>query len=666
MSATDEPAREGELLWQPEAGQIAATQMAHFIDWLRQTRGLEFGDYAALWRWSVEDVEGFWGAVWEYFEIDSTTPYREVLSSREMLQAQWFAGCQVNYAEHVLRHEVEAGPGEPALLHGTESRPLEGISWLELGAQVRQVATRLRELGIQPGERVVSFMPNVPETVIAMLACVAIGAVWSAASPEFGSRTVMDRFAQIEPTLLFAADGYEFAGRVFNRTDEVKRIVGSLPSLRQVIWLPRLESASVPDPGWLPWSSLVAGEPVERDSFQYTRGDWNHPLWIVFSSGTTGLPKAIVHGHAGMLAEHLKLVRLHLNLRPGARLFFYTTTGWMMWNVVVAALLAGATAVLYDGSPTHPTPDSLWRIAAEAKATHMGASPAFLAAMKSAGIRPRDRFDLASIELITVSGSPCTPELFAWIYSAVKRDVWVASQSGGTEICSAFVGGVPTVPVYAGEIQARMLGMDVHAWDESGEELTDAIGELVVTSPFPSMPLYFWSDPAGQRYREAYFQSFAGVWRHGDFIKINSHGGSYIYGRSDSTLNRHGVRIGTAEIYRTLEQVREVSDSLIVCCERPDGSFFMPLFVQLQPGSRLDDGLRDRIRDRLRRDGSPRHVPDRIEQVEAIPYTLTGKKMEIPVRRILMGVPPERAASRDAMANPQALDFFVRYRLSTG
>jgi acetoacetyl-CoA synthetase len=351
-----------------------------------------------------------------------------------------------------------------------------------------------------------------------------------------------------------------------------------------------------------------------------------------------------------------------LNLRPGARLFFHTTTGWMMWNVVVSSLLAGATAVLYDGSPTYPSADLLWQIASEAKVTHMGASPAFLAAMQSAGLRPAQHHDLSRLEMVTVSGSPCTPELFEWIYSSVKGDLSVASQSGGTEICSAFVGAVPILAVFAGEIQARMLGMDVRAWSDEGQDLVDEVGELVVTQPFPSMPLYFWNDPANQRYLDSYFRSFDGVWRHGDFVKINRRGGCFVYGRSDSTLNRHGVRIGTAEIYRAVENITQVTDSLIVCCELADGSFFMPLFVQLQPGVGLDDELREAIRQRLRRDGSPRHVPDRIERVEAIPYTLTGKKMEIPVRRILMGIPPERAASRDAMTNPASLDSFAQFR----
>jgi acetoacetyl-CoA synthetase len=410
------------------------------------------------------------------------------------------------------------------------------------------------------------------------------------------------------------------------------------------------------------WQSLMSGEEVARAGFEFTRVPWNHPLWVLFSSGTTGLPKAIVHGHAGMLIEHLKVVRLHFDLRPGSRLFFYTTTGWMMWNVVVAALLAGATAVLYDGSPVHSAPDLLWRLAAEVRATHMGASPTFLTAQQTGGIRPIDRYDLNALRMITLSGSPCSPELFAWILDAVKADVWIASQSGGTEICSAFVGAVPTLPVYAGEIQARMLGMDVRACSEDGRELVGQVGELVVRRPFPSMPVQFWNDPGRERYLATYFRSFPGIWCHGDFIKINERGGCYVYGRSDSTLNRHGVRIGTAEIYRIVEQVPGVADSLVVHCERAGGSHFMPLFIRLTPGVSLDERLISAIRERLRRDGSPRHVPDAIHAVQAIPYTLTGKKMEIPVRRILEGQPIDTVASRDAMANPEALEEIARYR----
>ncbi len=505
-------------------------------------------------------------------------------------------------------------------------------------------------------------MPNIPETLIAMLAATAIGAVWASAAPEFGARTVIDRFAQIEPTLLFAADGYRFAGKDFDRADEIRTILAELPSVERVVWLPYLDPASrAPFANALAWSELMDRPAVAPNAFAYERVAHDHPLWVLFSSGTTGLPKPIVHGHVGILLEHLKSTGLGQNLGPHTRMFFYTTTGWMMFNALVSALLQGSSVVLYDGHPAHPTPALLWQLAADAGATSFGASPTFVQIMQKIGLVPRERFDLSRLQSVLLTGSPVTPESTAWFYESVKDDLWVTSPSGGTELCAGLVGGCPLLPVYAGEIQTRLLGMDVHAWNANGEDVIGEVGELVVTSPAPSMPLRFMNDPGGARYRETYFEHFPGVWRHGDFIKINERGGCYIYGRSDSTLNRHGVRIGSAEIYRAVEQLDEVADSLIVCLELPGGAFYMPLFVRLADGSALDDALRARIVAKLRADCSPRHVPDEIHGVDAIPYTLTGKKMEIPVRRILAGTPPEKAASREAMMQPSALDWYVDF-----
>jgi len=666
---------EGTLLWSPTIQRASDSGLAHYLEWLSgQDAGLRFDDYNALWRWSVSRPAEFWGSLWKYFDVQSSAKYVSVLSGG-MMDAKWFEGCRLNYAEHLLRHESRALPQELALLHTSEAGHVTGMTWGEFGAQVRRLAVALQELGVRPGDRIVAILPNVPQTVIAMVACVAVGAVWSTASPEFGAQTVIDRFRQIEPVMMIAVDGYVFGGRTFGRAEEIRQIASSLPTLRHVVCLEKLAkqgagglssmcdtAGAAGSPKWLRWEALMDRPSLAASQFQFVRVTWNHPLWILFSSGTTGLPKAIVHGHAGMLLEHLKLLHLHMDLRPGARLFFYTTTGWMMWNVAVAALLSGATVVLYDGSPTHGTADRLWRIAAEGQVTHMGASPTFLQSQKAAGIHPCEDLDLHALEMITVSGSPCSPEHFSWIQESVKPDVWIASQSGGTEICSAFVGAVPTLPVYAGEIQARMLGMDVHSWSDTGAELLDEIGELVVTRPFPSMPLYFWNDVDRKRYTDSYFRYFSEVWRHGDYIKINGRGGCYIYGRSDSTLNRHGVRIGTAEVYRLVEKVPGVVDSLVVCSEVRSGTLQMLLFVVLSPGRSLDATLREVIELRLRQEGSPRHVPDVIAQVEAIPYTLTGKKMEVPVRRLLEGTPIDSAASRDAMANPDALDGFLRYR----
>lgn len=657
---------EGELLWTPRPEFAETSNVAQFLRWLRRERGLDFADYDALWRWSVTEIEAFWAAIWDYFEVQSSTPYRAVISERRMLGARWFEGSQLNYAEHLLRHEAEA-PERIALHHLSELRPLARMTLAELGTQVRTLAAAMRELGIGPGDRVVSYMPNVAETAVAMMATIAIGAVWSSAAPEFGVQTVVDRFAQIEPKLLFAADGYRFGGKDFSRSVEVQGIAAALPSLQTVVWLPYLDERAVaPVANARDWRTLFDRAPVSRSDFRYERVPFDHPLWVLFSSGTTGLPKAIVHSHVGALVEHLKLTHFHFGLGPDSAMFFYSTTGWVMWNLVLSSLLTGGAAVLYDGSPAHPQPDLLWKLAADTGTTFFGASPTFIQMMEKAGLKPGERFDLSKLEAIMVGGSPSTPETFSWLYDCVKRDLWVTSQSGGTEIASGFVGASPTLPVHAGEIQRRMLGMDVHAWSDDGREVVDEVGELVVTSPFPSAPLYFWNDADGRRYREAYFDVFHGpdgedAWRHGDFIKINARGGCYIYGRSDSTLNRYGVRIGTAEIYRAVEQVDGIADSLIVCCERPGGAFYMPLFVRLKDGAVLDDALRRAINERLRHDCSPRHVPDEIHAMPQIPYTLTGKKMEVPVRKLLMGWPLEKAASRDAMMNPAAIDAFVRF-----
>jgi acetoacetyl-CoA synthetase len=655
---------EGELLWMPQPDFVQRSNISAFIGWLNDSGRVRVTDYEQLRRWSVTQIEDFWAAIWDYFGVESVTPYKQVLDQRIMPGARWFEGSRVNYAEHLLRHARIAEEGAPAFVHKSETRPLGVTTWRQLARAVRIAASALRDLGVGPGDRVVSYMPNVPETAIAMMATVAIGAVWSSAAPEFGEKTVIDRFAQIEPKLIFVADGYRFGGKDFNRGDVVRRILAALPTVEHVVWLRYLnEAAPAPDdiPAMITWEGFMAGNDPGEHNFEFEHVEHDHPIWIVFSSGTTGLPKAIVHSHVGVLVEHLKLMHFHLDLKPGSKMFFYSTTGWMMWNLLMAALLTGSAAVLYDGSPSYPEPDSLWAIAEETGATFFGASPTYIQMIEKAGLVPGHKFDLSNLESVLVAGAPSTPETFQWCYRNVSDDLWVTSQSGGTEICSGFVGASPTLPVYAGEIQTRILGMDVHAWNDDGAEVLDEVAELVVTNPFPSMPIRFWNDDGGKRYRESYFETFPGVWRHGDFLKINSRGGCYIYGRSDSTLNRYGVRIGTAEIYRAVEQEPEVADSLIVCCELPGGNFFMPLFVKLKPGMSLTDEVRARINNRLRRDCSPRHVPDKAYAVADIPYTLTGKKMEVPVRKILMGWPVDKAASRDAMSNPASIDFFIEF-----
>ncbi|WP_374679794.1 acetoacetate--CoA ligase [Hydrocarboniphaga effusa] len=654
---------EGELLWTPRPEYAAASNVAQYMDWLRRERGLRFADYHDLQRWSVTDIEGFWSSIWTYFDVQSETPYTSVIDRKVMPGARWFEGSRVNYAEHLLRHEGDGtrSANRTVFHHLSETRELAQMSWGELGNQVRVLATQLRAMGIQPGDRIVSYMPNIPETAIAMMATVAIGAVWSSAAPEFGVKTVIERFSQIEPKLLFVADGYRFGGKDFSREQEAQEIVSRLPTLKHVVWLPYLHAEAKRPPKARLWSELLDQPAIPREAFQYERVPCDHPIWVVFSSGTTGLPKAIVHSHVGVLVEHLKLMHFHINLKPESVMFFYTTTGWMMWNLVIATLLTGSASVLYDGSATHPSPDRLWRLADVTRCTSFGASPTLVQIMDKEGLRPGREHDLSALEGILVAGSSATPEVFEWLYRHVKRDLWVTSQSGGTEICSGFVGATPTLPVYAGEIQARMLGMDVQAWNEEGRRVVDEVGELMLGTPSPSMPLYFWNDRSGARYLEAYFERHRHVWRHGDYIKFNERGGCYIYGRSDSSLNRYGVRIGTAEIYRCVEQLPEIVDSLIVCLELAGGRFFMPMFVELRTGCELDEPLRERIGELLRRQCSPRHVPDQIYQVEGVPYTLTGKKMELPVRKILMGTPIDKAMSRDAMMNPSTLDWYLDF-----
>lgn len=656
---------EGTLLWTPDAARIEDAPVERFRRWVNAHRGLDLADYDALWQWSVSDLEAFWSAVWDYFGIRSTTPYRQVLDRRVMPGARWFEGSQVNYAEHLLRHERVA-PDAPALLHASELRPLAATSWRELGRQVRRLAAQLRRLGVRPGDHVAAYLPNIPETAIAMMASVAVGAVWSAASPEFGANAVIDRLQQVRPKVLFAVDGYRFGGRDFDRRDEVRRICDGLGCVERLIGVSYLRPQQRFDvASALSWTDLLADPDTDDEAFEFERVGFDHPLWVLFTSGTTGLPKATVHSHVGVLLEHYKLTGFHVGIEAGTRALYHSTTGWMMWNVLIATLLHGGTAVLYDGSPIAPDPAVLWRLAEQTRAEVFGVSPAYVQILQRRDYQPQAHFELDALRTVLLTGAPSMPETFTWFYQAVKRDLWVTSQSGGTEAVSAFIAATPTKPVRAGEMQVRALGMDVHVWDDDGRERVDEVGELVLTAPFPSMPLRLLDDPDGQRYREAYFQTYlrpGGVWHHGDYMKLTAGGGCYIYGRSDAMLNRYGVCIGTAEIYRSVERVEAVVDSLVVCCEMAGGRIFIPMFLKLAPGVVLDRALRERIALQLRTDCSPRHVPDQMYVVDDIPYTLTGKKMEVPVRNLLMGGALHQVASRDAMMNPAAIDWFVRFR----
>jgi acetoacetyl-CoA synthetase len=654
---------EGDLCWTPSAASVEGARMADFVRWLELERGLQFDEYEGLWRWSVTNTAEFWSALWSYFDILSDKPFEAVMTSADMISTAWFPGVTVNYAEHMLRHEANAAPDEVAIHHSSEIRPFATMTWAELGNASRRVATKMRVLGIRPGDRVVSYMPNVPETAIAMLAATAIGAVWSTVSPEFGVKTVVDRFSQIEPKLLFAADGYSFGGKLFDRRAEVVAIAKQLPSLEKIVWLPYLglECPEVPEYENMHWDDLLATSAPAREQFSYERVHSQHPLWVLFSSGTTGPPKAIAHSHVGMVLDQTKQMLLHFDLKPGEALFFYTTTGWMMWNSVLSALLAGASAVLYDGSPTWPAPDALWTLAEKTPVTMFGVSPTLVSLMNEANMHPGLTHNLLHLRKVLVGGAPSTPATFEWLYNNVKSDLWVMNTSGGTDLCGGLVGSVPSRPVRAAEIQGRLLGIAVEAWDDAGKPVIGEVGELVITRPFPSQPLFFWGDAKKQRLRETYFSTYPGVWRHGDFIKVNQDGGCYIYGRADATLNRFGIRIGTSEIYTVLSRIERVVDSAIVCCETADGGFFMPLFVELCVGDTLDDLLVGEIKSRLRQEASPRHVPDIVLQVPKVPYTLTGKKMEVPLRKLIMGMSASLVASPDAMVDSTALDWFEEF-----
>ena len=646
----------GELLWEPSTELVDRSRLNEFMRWLTRERGLAFDGYQELWQWSVDDLDGCWSAVWEFFDVQADGDPTPVLASRGMPGAQWFPNTSLNYAEHVFAGKRDE---EVAILHASELRDLGELRWGELREQVAATAAGLRALGVGRGDRVVAYMPNIPEAIVAFLATASIGAVWSSCSPDFGPASVVDRFAQIEPKVLFAVDGYRYGGKDFDRREVVARLQEAMPTLERTVVLPYLD----PDPDLAPLRDATRWEDLLRDGegaeLRFERVPFDHPLWVLYSSGTTGLPKAIVQGQGGILLEHLKKLNLHVDAHPGDRLFWFTTTGWMMWNFIVSGLLTEAAIVLYDGNPGHPDLNTLWDLAEQAGVTMFGTSAAYIAACMKAGVEPGGGRDLSALKAVGSTGSPLPPEGFDWIYEHVGRDTWLFSTSGGTDLCTAFVGGVATLPVYRGEIQARALGAAVEAWDEEGEPVVEEVGELVVTEPMPSMPLYLWGDEDGSRYRESYFEMFPGTWRHGDWLELTRRGTAVIYGRSDSTINRGGIRMGTSEIYRAVLGIDEIVDALVVDLPRPGTDGWMPLFVVMRDGAALDEELPREIARRVREQCSPRHVPDEVFQIDEVPRTLSGKVLEVPVKRILMGTPPEKAASRDSLANPRSLDYFV-------
>ena len=650
----------GDLLWTPSPERVERANITRFTRWLKQARGLDFGDYRDLWQWSITETDAFWQAAWDYTGVRSDTTPTAVLAARDMPGAQWFPGATLNYAEHVLRGEK---PGEVALYYQSETTPLTPLLWDDLAPRARVLAAALRDLGVQPGDRVASILPNVPEAVIAMLATTSIGAIWTSVSPDFGWRGVLDRFRQLQPKVLIAAGGYCYGGQEFDRSGELKEIIADLTGrgLEHVIYLP-FKDIPAPNGPVLLWSSILSRPPIDAEGFEFHKGPFEMPLWILFSSGTTGLPKAITHSHGGMLLEQLKLQQLNMDLSPGDVLFFFTTTGWMMWNFLVSALLHGVRPLLYDGNPNYPAPDVLWKMASEAKATLFGASPAYVDTQARRGIVPKDRYDLSALKTVMLAGSPVSAEVYAWFYRNVKRDLYIHCGSGGTDVCTGFTGGPPTLPTHAGEHTHRNLGVAAFAFDSHGNPLVGEVGEMVITKPMPSMPVKFWGDDdTMSKYKASYFDMYPGIWRQGDFFMVTDRGSTLVLGRSDATLNRYGVRIGTAEIYAVLEGIPEVQDAIVVNLDLPGGKFFMPMFVQLAEGVTLDERIEGEIRTRLRKEYTPRHVPDKIIAVPQIPVTLTGKKLEVPVRKILLGIPVEQAANPSAMANPTSLDAFLEY-----
>jgi acetoacetyl-CoA synthetase len=648
-----------EPLWRPPSDRVARARITAFLRWLEKERGLTFADYESLWRWSVSDLEGFWSAVWHFFDIHASVPYERVLGARAMPGADWFPGARLNLVDQVFRHSNEA---QPAIIAGNESGAVNEVSWRELERQVGALAASLRTLGVVPGDRVVAILPNVPQAIVAFFACASIGAVWSVCSPDMGPVAILDRFRQIAPKVLIAADGYRYGGKAYDRGVVLAEIRAALPTLMHTAVVPTLDGVHDPVrvPGALEWSELIASSaPVSTEQVAS-----NHPLWIVYSSGTTGMPKAIVHGHAGALVEMLKGVGLHRDIGPGDRFHWYTSTGWIMWNVQVSGLVAGATAVLYDGNPGFPDLGVLWRFASKVGATFFGAGAAFYANCMKAGIEPARIADLSTLQTLGATGSPLPPEAYQWGYAKVKRDLWLVSIAGGTDLAGAFLTGLPTLPVYEGEMQCRALGLKVEAYDEAGHPVIDEVGELVCTEPFPSMPLRFWNDPDDVRYRESYFEMYPGVWRHGDWVRLVARPeavGGIIYGRSDATINRLGIRMGTAELYRAVEAIPEVIDSLVVDLEYLGRESYMPLFVVLRAAVALDDALKDRLTQAIRSALSARHVPSEIIAIPEVPRTLSGKKMELPIKRLLLGHPLEKVAHADAMANPASLAWFVEF-----
>ncbi|MFV0565833.1 MAG: acetoacetate--CoA ligase [Flavobacteriaceae bacterium] len=645
-------------LWEASDVFKKNSHLYRYKTWLAETHSLHFNTYDAIWQWSVNHISDFWESIWNYFNIISHSPYNNVLRLTTMPDFTWFNGAKLNYAEHIFRQFQDQ---KTAIVFSNEQGHYTEVTWDELQQKVAAMAAYLKLVGVKKGDCVVAFLPNVPEATISFLAVNSMGAIWSSTSPDFGTESVIDRFSQIKPKVFITVDGYFYNGKPYDKTNIANSIAKALPTLEQVVVLPYLKETLNDFPKHFKDIRSIF-EDYKSETLTFAPVDFSHPIWVLYSSGTTGLPKAIVHSHGGILLEHLKYMALQNDVHQGERYFWYTTTGWMMWNFLQSALLMGACIVLYDGSPTHPNFYKLWELSDKTSIAHFGTSAPFLVASMKQGITPKSKCNLASIRSISSTGAPLPYEAFEYVYKNIKPGVWLCSMAGGTDVCTAFVGGTPFYAVYAGEIQCRALGVSLYAYNEEGQAVENELGEMVIDQPMPSMPIHFWNDPENKRYKASYFEHYPGKWRHGDFIKINSKTkGIVIYGRSDATLNRHGIRIGTSEIYRTLNKMEAVEDALIVNLEQESGNHFMPLFVKIKLGFKLDDTLKTEINQRLKTEYSPRHVPDAIIEIPDIPYTISGKKMEAPVKKILMKIPVEKAINIDAMKNPESVGFFVKF-----